>query len=302
VSEDPKGDGRRAGFLAGTGAFVAWGLIPIYWKALAYIPPLELLCHRVLWSTVFLAAILSVTRGWPQLGRSLTGKSSRLLAVSGVLIGGNWGLFIWAINSGRVLEASLAYYINPLAVALIGYFAFSERLRRVQILSLLLAGAGVANLAVSFGRLPWVALVLAVSFAVYGAVRKRAKVPVVDGLFLETVLLFPAALAFLLWRGEAARLPETIPSALLLAGSGVVTSVPLLGFAFGVRRLTLTTMGLLQFIAPTITFVLGVFVYREPFSSRHLLTFALIWLGVLAYASEAWWVGKSRILPGALPR
>lgn len=292
-------DGTRAGLLAGVGAFLAWGFLPVYWKLLGGVPALEILCHRVAWSALFLGVILAAQRRWREVGAALRhAPTRRLLAVSSVLIGGNWFTYIWAVHEGRVLEASLGYYVNPLVNALLGVVFLGDRLRPLQVAAILLAAAGVTNLVVAHGSVPWVSLVLAVSFAFYGLVRKAMRVEALPGLLVETVALTVPALAYLglLALTHAGAFATVSPSTdLLLVGAGAATSLPLLAFAFSARRLRLVTVGVLQYIAPTCMFLLGVLAYGEPFSSAHLVTFSLIWGGVALYAGEAFSVSFRRV-------
>lgn len=269
---------------------MAWGLLPVYWKALGTVPPMEILCHRVVWSAGFLWLVTLVLGGWTEVRRALASPRLRgALFLGSLLIGGNWFLYIWAVNAERVLETSLGYYMNPLVNVLLGRAFFGERLRRGQLLAVALAAAGVLNLTLGYGRFPWIAVVLAVSFAAYGAVRKAARVAAVSGLLLETTALLPPALGYLVWvgsTGAGAFGTAGFGVTALLVGAGLATSLPLLGFAHGVGRLRLTTVGVLQFIAPTIAFCLGVFRYGEPFTRAHLVTFACIWTGVAVFALE----------------
>jgi chloramphenicol-sensitive protein RarD len=204
-------------------------------------------------------------------------------------------LYIWGVNSGRILETSLGYYMNPLINVVVGYTFFSERLRRFQKLAILLAVAGVLNLTFGYGRFPWMGLSLAASFALYGALRKTARVDALPGQWIETLVLCVPASFYLLrlhWGGSGSFNSAQPSVCLLLAASGVITSLPLVGFAYGVRRLSFATVGVLQYISPTIAFLLGVFLYREPFTRSHLVTFCCIWLGILAYTLEGVWATR----------
>ncbi|ABB38151.1 RarD protein, DMT superfamily transporter [Oleidesulfovibrio alaskensis G20] len=286
-----------AGGLAAVGAFVLWGLLPLYWKMLHSVPPLEVLGHRIVWSLVFVAVLMQVTRRWDELRRAVSSvRNMAVMAVAGVLVGGNWFLYIWAVNNGRVLETSLGYYITPLLNVLMGCVLLGEQLSKGQKAALVLAAAGVAVQLTMLGRLPWVALVLAGSFSVYGLLRKTANVESVPGLFFETAVLTPVVLVYLVWldgNGGAFGHAGTAVS-LLLAGAGVCTSVPLLLFAFAARRMHLGTVGILQYIAPTIAFMLGVFVFDEPFSAGRLISFCFIWLAVAIYSGESLWKRRRR--------
>lgn len=279
------------GFMAALGSFILWGLLPIYWKTVQSVPPLEILCHRIVWSLVFIGIILTVKHRWPETFAPLRSKRNiAILVMSSLCIGGNWLLYIWSVNTNHVLETSLGYYINPLVNVLFGFIFFRERLSPMQCIAIGLAALGVANSIISYGELPWISLVLAVTFALYGLLRKIAAVESLPGLFLETMVLAPAALYYLIHlqaSGASPFLAGNLTVNIMLVGAGVVTATPLIGFAFGARRLQLTTLGILQYAAPSIAFVLGVFVYNEPFGPSHLLTFALIWLGLAVYTGDS---------------
>jgi chloramphenicol-sensitive protein RarD len=277
---------RRVGLLYGLAAYLAWGLLPLYFRALHDVPPLEILAHRVLWSVLLLAGLVTVMRRWPEVARPLSAGRGRLtLLCTTTLISVNWGVYIWAVHAGRVLEASLGYFINPLVNVLLGVLFLGETLSRRQQLAVGLAGVGVAALVVSAGALPWVALVLAVSFGFYGLLRKRERIDAVGGLFSETALLAPLAagfLALLASRGTGHLGAEPRTTALLVA-AGAVTALPLIWFAVGVQRLRLSTIGLLQYVAPTMQFSIAVFVFGEPFTAAHGVAFACIWTSLALY-------------------
>jgi len=276
------------GVACSVGAYALWGVFPVYFKAVAAVPALEVLAHRIVWSVLLVAGLLAVQRGWRLVARALADRRLLLtLAGSALVISLNWGVFIWAVADGRILECSLGYYINPLVSVVLGVAVLRERLRPVQWLAVAIAAIGVAIEVISFGTLPWVALTLAVSFALYGLIRKTAPVDPVSGLFIETLLLSPAALIFLAAlaaQGEGAFLGEGWRIDVLLLLAGPITALPLLLFVAGAQRIRLTTVGLLQYIAPTGHFLLAVFVYREPFTPVHLATFAFIWLALAVYS------------------
>jgi chloramphenicol-sensitive protein RarD len=280
-----------AGFLAALASFITWGLLPIYWKSVLGVPPLEILCHRILWSLVFIAVILTVKGRWPETFTPLRSpRNILILTTSSLCIGGNWLLYIWSVNTGHVLATSLGYYINPLVNVLLGFIFFRERLNAMQTAAIGLAALGVINSIVGYGHVPWISLTLAVSFALYGLLRKVAVVESLPGLFLETMVLAPAALFYVLRLqvdGSSSFLAGNTRIDVLLVGAGAATALPLIGFAFAARRLRLTTLGLLQYIAPTIAFLLGVFAYHEPFGPSHLLTFACIWGGLCLYTFDS---------------
>lgn len=277
-----------AGVAFSVGAYALWGVFPVYFKAVAAVPALEVLAHRVVWSVLLVAGLLSLQRGWRQVTRALADRRLLLaLTASACVISVNWGVFIWAVADGRILECSLGYYINPLVSVLLGVAVLRERLGRMQWLAVVVAAIGVAIEVVSFGTLPWVALTLAVSFAFYGLIRKTAPVDPVSGLFIETLLLSPPALIFLAVlaaQGDGAFLTEGLRVDALLLLAGPITALPLLLFVAGAQRIQLTTVGLLQYIAPTGHFLLAVFVYDEPFTPVHLATFAFIWLALAIYS------------------
>ncbi len=281
----------RTGVLAATAAYLTWGLAPVYWKLLQTVPAVELLAHRIVWSFVLVVGWLWISRRLPDLRAAWAhpGTRARLLA-STALIGVNWGLFIWAVNSGHILQASLGYYINPLVSVVLGLVVLGERLSRGQGLAVGLAAVGVAVLAISVGSLPWVSLALAGSFGLYGLLRKTVRADAVLGLAFETSLLAPFALALLVAAGLDGRGAFGRVSAMtdgLLAFTGVLTAVPLLLFTAGARRLPLNLLGLLQYLAPTCHFALAVAVYHEPFSTAHAVTFGLIWIALALYTADA---------------
>jgi chloramphenicol-sensitive protein RarD len=287
---------RRSGILAAFTAFVTWGLAPLYFKALDGIPAVEIVAHRVLWSALLLAALLALWRGFDGVLRLR--QDPRLvgvLALTALLTGSNWLVFVWAVTANRVVEASLGYFINPLVSVLLGALVLGERLRPLQKLAVLLATGGVLWRVVEVGSLPWVALFLAVTFGFYGLLRKRTPVDAVSGLFVETLLTAPPAIGWLLWQGSRGALAfgHGAASDWLLPLSGVITAVPLMLFALGAQRLPLSTVGFLQYISPTLNFLLAVLVFHEPFDASHLLGFALIWAALAVYSLDALHGGRS---------
>ena len=286
----------RRGVLYAVSAFFIWGLFPLYWKPLAHVPALQILCHRIVWSAVFVTGILLIQRNWAWLGDSLRQPARlRVFALSSLLLSTNWLIYIWAVNENRVVEASLGYFINPLVNVLLGRVFLGERLTPVQASAVGLATLGVGWLTLSLGSVPWVALSLAGSFGVYGLLRKRAPLPSLEGLALETYLIAPFALLALLglhWQGAGAFGHGSGLSDGLLMGAGVVTAVPLLLFASGARRLTLATLGLIQYVGPTMQLLLGVWLYHEPFGAVRAIGFGLIWAALALYSGHgllAYW-------------
>lgn len=282
----------RRGALAAAGAYILWGLFPLYIKQLGAVPALEIVAHRAWWSLVFVLGLLAVQRRFAWLGEVL--RQPRTLAVfacSAALLSANWLLYVWAVNAGRVVDASLGYFINPLLNVMLGYLVLRERPRPLQWAAVALAAAGVVWLALGSGHLPWISLALAASFGFYGLLRKTATLGALEGLTLETLLQAPLALGWLLWLAAAgqshfAQGQPGIDILLLLAGP--FTAVPLLLFAAGARRVTLATLGLLQYLGPTLQFLLGVFLYNEPFDTRRALGFVLIWAALALYSLESW--------------
>ena len=285
-----------SGPLAATAAFLSWGLLPIYWRALQQVPAIEILCHRIVWSVLFTGAILTAQHRWTEVGRILGSRKNLLvLLVSSVLVGLNWLTYIYAVNSAYVLEASLGYYINPLVNALIGAVFLKDRLRPWQTAAICLAGAGVLNMLIGYGRFPFLALTLALTFGFYALVRKTAQVKPLPGLFVEVLISGVPALIYLMLLehhgsgalGHAGPLID-----LLLIGAGAITVLPLLSFIHAARTLRLVTVGLFQYITPTCVLLLGVFVYHEHFTSAHLVTFGCIWCGIAVYSWEGFWTLK----------
>ena len=280
----------RKGALAGMGAYVLWGLFPIYWRLLERVPALEILAHRMIWSLVFVAVILTVQKDWRWLGLVLRNRKTVVTyTIAAILLSVNWGTYIWAVNAGYVVEASLGYFINPLVNVLLGVAFLGEKLRIGQVVAVLLAGLGVVYLTVSYGSLPWISLVLAFTFGLYGLIKKTAALESMHGFSLETLVLFLPALVYLLYReaaGVGAFVHLGLVPTLLLILAGPVTSVPLLLFGYAARRVPLSMLGFLQYIAPTLQFILGVFVYIEPFPPARLVGFCIIWVALLVYSLE----------------
>jgi len=284
-------------------AYLAWGLFPVYWKSLAHVPALELIGHRITWSFVVLALWITLRRGWQRFRADLNARVAGLYAAAGVLIGINWLIYIWAVNAGYIVETSLGYYMNPLLSVLLGVFVLRERLRPLQWAPLALAVMGVVYLTVTYGSLPWIALSLAFSFAVYGLVKKKAPLSALHGLTFETGVLFIPAVAMVIGAGMggtsglALHWPAT---AVLLVGTGVITTVPLLLFASAARQIPLTLIGVLQYIAPTMQFLLGVLVYHEPFSRTQLIGFGMVWAALILFSIEGIWVSRRRPTPSSI--
>jgi chloramphenicol-sensitive protein RarD len=278
---------QREGVAYALAAYGSWGLFPLFWKLLAHVPAPEVLAHRIVWSLVLVLPVLAWRGRWHEVGAILS--SRRLvatLAASTLCISLNWGIFVWAVAEGRVLECSLGYFLNPLVNVALGVMVLGERLRPRQWAAVALATGGVLVLAVATGTPPWVALTLGVSFGVYGLLRKRAPLAPLTGLAVETALLAPVAAAFLLWRGHAFG-DDVATSALLVAG-GAVTALPLMWFAAAASRMRYSTLGFFQYMAPTGHFLLAVFLFGETLTPAHLATFACIWGAILLYLADSW--------------
>ena len=288
ASPPPMPSGPAAAALA----YILWGLFPLYIKQVAQVPVLEIVLHRSAWSLVFVLGLLVLLRRFAWLGPVL--RQPRTLAIFGLsalLLAGNWLLYVWAVNNDRLLDASLGYFINPLVNVLLGYAVLHERPRPAQWAAVALAAAGVLWLALGASHVPWVSLVLALTFGFYGLLRKTAPLGAIEGLALETLLLAPLAVGGLVWlgttgQGHFGQGDWRLDGLLLLAGPA--TAIPLLLFASGARRVTMATLGLLQYLGPSIQFVLGVFLYHEPFSAGRGVGFGLIWLALAVYSAESW--------------
>jgi chloramphenicol-sensitive protein RarD len=280
------------------GAYATWGLFPLYWKALRHVPAGQVLSHRIVWSCLLLFAIVLLTRQ----GKAFRTAASSprvvgICACSSALIGINWLTYIWAVNAGFIVEASLGYFLNPLISVLLGVLFLRERLRLWQWLSVGLAAAGMSYLTWAHGSLPWIALTLALTFALYGLVKKLAPLGALHGLTLETAILLPAALFYLFWcqeEGSGAFLHSGALSDLLMIGAGPVTTIPLLLFAAAARRIPLSLLGVLQYISPTLQFSIGVFVYHEPFTRDRFIGIGTVWLALILFATEGFLASRAR--------
>jgi chloramphenicol-sensitive protein RarD len=278
-----------AGLAFGVGSYTLWGVLPLYIHLLREVPALEVLAHRVLWSLGLLAVLIFVLRRGPGIIAAARGRTLLFLVGSALMIGINWIVYIWAVQNNHVLEASLGYFINPLVNVALGFAFLGERLRRLQTAAIAVAAVGVVVLAVSGGGALWLSLLLAFSFGLYGLLRKVAAIDALGGLTVETLLLAPLSVALLLHAGQSgtAAFGQSTHLDLLLAFAGVVTAAPLLLFAAAARRLPLATLGLLQYIAPSLQFAEAVLLFGEPVRPAHFVTFALIWAGCALYAFDA---------------
>ncbi len=291
----------RKGILYGIGAYALWGFFPIYWKLLHQVSALQVIGHRISWSFVLLIIVILLTKQWKDFrSAALTPKTIGIYSIAAVLLTINWLVYVWGVNAGFIVETSLGYFINPLLSVLLGVIFLRERLRPVQWVPVVLAAAGVIYLTVVYGRLPWIALSLAFSFGFYGFVKKLAPLGSLYGLTLETGIVFPIALIYLAWvesNGTGAFLHQSGLTDFLLIGAGAVTTIPLLMFASAARQIPLTVVGLLQYIAPTLQFLIGVFIYKEPFDQSHLIGFGIVWLALIVFWIESYLANRVPIQP-----
>jgi chloramphenicol-sensitive protein RarD len=278
------------GILNGIAAYALWGFFPIYWKFLHQVPALQVIGHRIGWSFILLILIILLTNQWKEFrSAALTPKVVGIYSIASVLLTINWLVYVWGVNSGFIVETSLGYFINPLFSVLLGVILLRERLRPAQWIPVTIAAIGVIYLTLVYGRLPWIALTLAFSFGFYGLVKKLAPLGSLYGLTLETGIAFPFALIYLLFvesGGTAAFLHESASTTILLIGAGAVTTIPLLMFASAAKAIPLTVIGLLQYIAPTLQFLIGIFLYKEPFDRSHFIGFGIVWVALIIFWVE----------------
>ncbi|WP_173918453.1 EamA family transporter RarD [Halobacillus sp. Marseille-Q1614] len=280
---------NKLGILYTTGAYILWGFLPIYWKIIQHIPPFEILAHRIVWSAVFMAAVILLVRKQKQLcaEMKLLFKNKRSLigiTLASIMISTNWLTYIWGVNNNHVIEASLGYYINPLISILLGMIVLKETFSRVQWIAFFLAGTGVLYMTIHFGSVPWIALMLAFSFGLYGLLKKLVPLNAMFGLMIETLIVSPIAFLYLFnVEGTWQNMEWYSWTTVFVIGSGAATAIPLLLFAAGAKRIPLSMVGFLQYFAPTIMLMLGVFLYNEPFTKVHAVSFTLIWSGLAVY-------------------
>ena len=278
------------GILNGLAAYALWGFFPIYWKLLHQVSALQVIAHRISWSFILLIIFILLTKQWRDFrSAALTAKTLGIYSIAAVLLTVNWLVYVWGVNAGFIVETSLGYFINPLLSVLLGVVFLRERLRPAQWVPVGLASVGVIYLTVVYGRLPWIALSLAFSFGFYGFVKKLAPLGSLYGLTLETAIVFPIALiylAFVGFNGSGTFLHQGALTDMLLIGAGAVTTIPLLMFASAAKQIPLTVIGLLQYIAPTLQFLIGVFIYQEPFDQAHLIGFGIVWVALIIFWVE----------------
>lgn len=290
----------KAGALAAGLCYFVWGLVPLYWKQLANINPVELIAHRHLWSLGFVVLVIAARSGFGEVRAALgTARGVGQNLASAVLLTANWLVYVWGVNTGHVIETSLGYFLVPLVNVAAGRLILHEHLRRLQWLAIGLAAAGVTLMVFQVGRPPWIALVIAGTWGGYGLMRKQSPLGSLTGLTVETLLLAPFAVAFLLWQhhtGAGALGRVSLPQHVLVLSSGVITAVPLLLFAYGARRIRLSTLGLLQYLAPTVQLMIGIAVYHEDFSHQRAMSFLFIWTGLALYTADNLWAQRKTLL------
>lgn len=281
----------KQGIFFGLAAYVLWGILPVYWKALELVSPFEILSSRFMWSCVFVFLLIIFQKKWPLFAKEVKQvfsnvKTGAAMVAAGITISFNWGTFIWAVNNGHIVETSMGYYINPLVSILFAVVFLRERLDKMQLAAITCAFIGVASMVYSFGKIPWVSLTLAFTFALYGLLKKILPVSALTSIMLETLLITPLALVYeySLWQqGVSFYASGKLQVIMMLTGAGVVTAIPLLFFTAGARLLPLKIIGFLQYISPTLTLLIGVFVYNEAFTASHLLAFGWIWAALLLF-------------------
>ena len=281
----------KQGIFFGLAAYVLWGILPVYWKALELVSPFEILSSRFMWSCVFVFLLIIFQKKWPLFAKEVKQvfsnvKTGAAMIAAGITISFNWGTFIWAVNNGHIVETSMGYYINPLVSILFAVVFLRERLDKMQLAAIVCAFIGVASMVYSFGKIPWVSLTLAFTFALYGLLKKILPVSALTSIMLETLLITPLALVYeySLWQqGVSFYASGNLQVIMMLTGAGVVTAIPLLLFTAGARLLPLKIIGFLQYISPTLTLLIGVFVYNEAFTASHLLAFGWIWAALLLF-------------------
>jgi chloramphenicol-sensitive protein RarD len=286
------------GFWYAVGAYSIWGLLPVYLKWLQHVPALQIVCHRILWCSLVLWVAIVLSRQWTAFrGAVLTPRVVKVYLAAALLIAINWSVYVWGVNSGFIVETSLGYFINPLISVFMGVVLLRERLRPWQWVAIGFATAGVLYLTLAYGRLPWIALTLALTFSIYGLVKKIGPLGSLFGLMLETGMLVVPALICLFYFNtidQGAFFHAGAVSDMLLVGTGMVTAVPLLMFAKAARRIPLSLLGVLQYIAPTLQFLLGVIVFQEPFSQSQFIGFSFVWTGLVIFGTEGFFAGKAQ--------
>lgn len=281
---------QRFGFLAGLSAYFIWGSLPLYIRLMRHVLPQELLAHRVIWSVPTALVLIGLAGNWFDVRSAFRWTNAKWLILSGLVIGSNWGVYIWAVNADRTIEASLGYFINPLVSVLFGMMFFAEKLRPAQWAAVMIAAFGVAVITFAYGHVPWIALFLCMSFASYGVIRKKVAIDGRAGFLMEVIILVPLAAGWLIWfmQQPAGRpMGEGGWDILLLMAAGPITAFPLILFALAAKRLKLSTIGMMQYIGPTLQFLIAILIFREPFGSTHAIAFGFIWLALIVFTVDS---------------
>lgn len=296
MSRTPQQD-ERYGVISGLGAYLMWGLLPLFWPLLKPATAFEILSHRIIWSLLFVLLLMQLTHSWPVVKATLQNRKLSLLIVfASFFVATNWGVYIWAVNENHVVETSLGYFINPLVSVLLGMVFFGERLRSLQKVAVGIAAIAVLVLSFDYGRLPWIALVLAGSFGIYGGLKKQINLPAIPGLLMETILLLPITLLYLTWLyQDSTAVLFSSPSLLTLALiSGPLTALPLLLFGTATTRVPLTWLGIMQYVAPTLQFIIGVWIFAEPIGPVRIFGFMIVWSALIVFSVDAWRTNRLR--------
>jgi len=280
-------ENKGKGYVYALQAFFAWGLLPLYWKQLSHLPAIDILAHRIIWSVVFSAIFLYFQKNFNLMPILRSPYRMKRLVIASLLVGSNWGLFIYAVNLGHIVEASLGYYINPLVNVALGIIVLKERLKTLQLIALVLAASAVVYLTVDYGQFPWIAIYLAFSFGFYGLMKKTSQVEAMPALVVETLVLSPLALIYVAWgliNGSSPLYNANIETLSLLVLTGVITTMPLYWFALGARLISLSAIGFMQYIGPSLMLMIGLFVYHEPFANQQFIAFSMIWGALILYS------------------
>ena len=296
MSRTPQQD-ERYGVFTGLSAYLMWGLLPLFWPLLKPAVAFEILGHRIIWSLLFVIVLMFLTRSWPVVKQTLKNKKRAwLIVLASFFVATNWGVYIWAVNDNHVVETSLGYFINPLVSVLIGTVFFQERLRTFQKIAVGIAALAVIILSFDYGRLPWIALVLAASFGIYGGLKKQINLPAIPGLMMETVLLLPITLIYLSWlyQNSEAVLLSSKTLLILAIISGPLTALPLLLFGTATTRVPLTWLGVMQYVAPTLQFIIGVTVFSETLSTVKVIGFLIVWSALAIFSFDAWRTSRTK--------
>jgi chloramphenicol-sensitive protein RarD len=288
---------ERYGVISGLGAYLMWGMLPLYWPLLRPADAFEILGHRIIWSLIFVLLLMQLTHSWPAVKSTIKDlKLVLLVVIASLLVAANWGIYIWAVNDNHVVETSLGYFINPLVTVLLGVVFFGERLRKMQKLAVAIAFIAVLILTYDYGRLPWIALGLTFTFGTYGALKKKINLPAIAGLFMETVILIPATAGYLFWLSQSSQAIIFGDRTLWIFAivSGPLTALPLLLFSTATTRVPLTWIGVMQYVSPTLQFIIGVWVFGEALGPVRIIGFIAVWTALVIFTADAWRANQTK--------